>query len=92
MRCISLKQATKTGDVVWIVQIISQQIADCRTNHSKSTAGVRVQLNPICIYGPTDVTATPPSLAPLKSRMVYLFGASLPSCPGKEAIKRVCEA
>jgi len=28
-------------------------------------------------YGPADVTVTPSSLAPLKSRMVYLFGAGL---------------
>ena len=29
-------------------------------------------------YGPTDATATPSSLAPLKSRMIYLSGARLP--------------
>jgi len=29
-------------------------------------------------YGPADATATQPSLAPIKSRMVYLSGASLP--------------
>jgi len=29
-------------------------------------------------YGPADATATPSSLAPVKSRMVYLFGAGLP--------------
>jgi len=28
-------------------------------------------------YGPADVTATPSSLAPVKSRMVYLSGAGL---------------
>ena len=29
-------------------------------------------------FGPADATATPSSLAPVKSRMVYLSGASLP--------------
>jgi len=29
-------------------------------------------------YGPADATATPSSLAPVKSRMVCLSGASLP--------------
>jgi len=29
-------------------------------------------------YGPTDATATPSSLASVKSRMVYLSGAGLP--------------
>jgi len=29
-------------------------------------------------YGPTDVSATPSSLASFKSRMVYLTGAGLP--------------
>ena len=29
-------------------------------------------------YGPADATATPSSLAPVKSRMVYLSGAGLP--------------
>ena len=29
------------------------------------------------VYGPADATATPSSLAPLKSRMVYLSGAGL---------------
>ena len=37
-------------------------------------------------HGPADATATPSSLAPVKSRMVYLSGAGLPGCPGKEAI------
>jgi len=32
----------------------------------------------ICIYGPADATATPSSLALVKSRMVYLSGAGLP--------------
>jgi len=35
-------------------------------------------------YGPADATATPSSLAPVKSRMVYLSGAGLPGCPGKK--------
>jgi len=30
-----------------------------------------------CAYGPADANATPSSFAPVKSRMVYLFGASL---------------
>jgi len=29
----------------------------------------------------------PSSLAPVKSRMVYLSGAAFPSCPGNKAIK-----
>jgi len=29
-------------------------------------------------YGPADATASPSSLAPVKSRMVYLSGAGLP--------------
>jgi len=29
-------------------------------------------------YGPADATATPSSLVPVKSRMVYLSGAGLP--------------
>ena len=35
-------------------------------------------------YGPADATATPPSLAPVKSRMVYLSGASLPRLSWKK--------
>jgi len=35
-------------------------------------------------YGPADATATPSSLASLKSRMVYLFGASLPRLSWKK--------
>jgi len=37
-------------------------------------------------YSPADAVATPSSLAPVKSRMVYLSGASL---PGKKAVKRM---
>jgi len=33
-------------------------------------------------YGPADATATPSSLAPVKSRMVYLSGAGLPKRNG----------
>jgi len=33
-------------------------------------------------YGRTDATASPSSLASVKSRMVYLSGAGLPVCPG----------
>jgi len=39
-------------------------------------------------YGPADATATPSSLAPLKSRMVYLSGAGLPRLSWKKAIKQ----
>ena len=41
------------------------------------------------VYGPADAIATLSSLAPVKSRMVYLSGASLPGCSGKMAIKRM---
>jgi len=40
-------------------------------------------------YGPADATATPSSLAPVKSRMFSLSGAGLPGCPGKKAVKRI---
>ena len=41
-------------------------------------------------YSPPDATATPSSLAPVKSR-IYFCGAGLPrlSWPGKKAIKRM---
>jgi len=35
-------------------------------------------------YGPADATATPSSLAPVKSRMVYLSGAGLPRLSWKK--------
>jgi len=35
-------------------------------------------------YGPTDATATPSSLASVKSRMVYLSGAGLPRLSWKK--------
>ena len=38
----------------------------------------------IFAYGPADATATPSSLASLKSRMVYLSGAGLSRLPGKK--------
>jgi len=38
-------------------------------------------------YGPADVTATPSSLAPIKSRMVYLSGAGLSRLSWKKAVK-----
>jgi len=38
-------------------------------------------------YGSADATATPSSLAPIKSRMVYLFGAGLPRLSWKKAVK-----
>jgi len=40
-------------------------------------------------YGPADVTATPLFLAPVKSRMVYLSGASLHRFSWKKAVKRI---
>ena len=36
------------------------------------------------VYGPADATATPSSLAPAKSRMVYLSGAGLPRLSWKK--------
>jgi len=38
-------------------------------------------------YGPADATATPSSLAPVKSRMVYLPGANFPKLSWKEGHK-----
>jgi len=35
-------------------------------------------------YGPADATATPSSLASVKSRMVYLSGAGLPRLSWKK--------
>jgi len=35
-------------------------------------------------YGPADGTATPSSLAPVKSRIVYLSGAGLPRLSRKK--------
>jgi len=40
-------------------------------------------------YGSADATATPSSLAPAKSRMIYLSGAGLPRSSRKKAIKRI---
>jgi len=39
-------------------------------------------------YGPADATTTPSSLAPVKSRMVYLSGAGLPRSSWKKTVKR----
>jgi len=39
--------------------------------------------------GPADTTVTPSSLAPAKSRMVYLSGAGLPRLPWKKAVKQM---
>jgi len=44
-------------------------------------------------FGPADATATPSSLASVKSRMVYLSSAGLPrkkSYPGKKAVTAEC--
>jgi len=38
-------------------------------------------------YGPADATAIPSSLAPVKSRMVYISGAGLPRLSWKKAVK-----
>ena len=38
--------------------------------------------------GPADAI-TSLSLAPVKSRMVYLSGAGLPGCPGRKAVKQM---
>jgi len=38
-------------------------------------------------YSPADATAIPSSLAPVKSRMVYLTGARLARLSGKKAVK-----
>ena len=40
-------------------------------------------------YGPADATATPSSLAPVKSILVYLSGAGLPRLSWRKAVKRV---
>ena len=37
-------------------------------------------------YGPDDATVTPSSVAPVKSRMVYLSGASLPRWSSKRSL------
>jgi len=37
-------------------------------------------------YGPANATTTPSSLAPVKSRMVYLSGAGLPRLSGKRPL------
>jgi len=39
-------------------------------------------------YGPADATATPSYLAAVKSRMVYLSGASLPRLSEKRLLNR----
>jgi len=45
----------------------------------------------ICIfaYGPADATATPSSLAPVKSRMGHLSDAGLHRLSWKKAVKRM---
>ena len=37
-------------------------------------------------YGPADATATPSSLAPVKSRLIYLSGAGLPRLSWKKPL------
>ena len=41
-------------------------------------------------YGSADATATPSSLASVRSRIIMPFQYGLPGCPGKEATKREC--
>ena len=44
----------------------------------------------VIAYGPADATATPLSLASLKSRMLFTFLVlAYPGCPGEEAVKWV---
>jgi len=38
------------------------------------------------VYGPADVTATPSSVAPVKYRMVYLYGTGLPRLSWKKPL------
>ena len=42
--------------------------------------------NDLHMVHPADATATPASLAPVKSRMAYLSGAGF---PGKKAVKQM---
>jgi len=44
--------------------------------------------NDLFTHVPADATAIPSSLAPVKSRMVYLSGAGLPRLSWKKAVKR----
>ena len=45
----------------------------------------------IDLHDSADATATPSSLASVKSRMVYiLLIQAKPGCPGKKAVKRLC--
>ena len=44
--------------------------------------------NDLNMMDPPDATATPSSLALLKSRMAYLSGAGLPSCPDKRPLNQ----
>ena len=41
------------------------------------------------LHNPADATATPTSLAAVKSRMVYLPGAGLPRLSWKGAVKQL---
>jgi len=51
---------------------------------------VRSEAQMICIvYGPANATATPPSLGPVKPRMVYLSGTGLHKLSWKKAVKRM---
>jgi len=43
-------------------------------------------------YGPSDVTATASSLVPVKSRMVYLSGASLPRLSWEKGLLNGCSS
>ena len=80
-----------------IVGLTLTQASYVKTNTSTSSGGNLVNME-LCVhvrllsasrckwfaYGLADVTATPSSLAPVKSRMVYLFGAGLPRLSWKK--------
>jgi len=40
-------------------------------------------------YGPADATATPSSLAPVKSEWFTFLVPAYPGCPGEKAVKRM---
>ena len=42
--------------------------------------------------GSADATATPSSLAPVKSRMVYLLMPAYPGCPGRRPLNGCCSS
>ena len=73
------------GWAVWRASDLSKLSAEVLASWRGYLSGARCKW---FAYGPADSTATPSSLAPIKSRMVYLPGAGLyPGCPGKKAGK-----